>query len=229
MRVNEPVTQREYEFPDNATLMSTTDTQSYIAYANAAFVEVSGFSREEIEGKPHNIVRHPDMPPEAFADMWATLKAGQPWTALVKNRRKNGDHYWVRANATPVVRNGRTSGYMSVRTKPTREEIAGAEALYKDFRTGQAGSRKFHKGLIVRTGLMAWRSGFQVMPVRWRIRLTFLTLLPALVALAWGFGMSGAALGGFAGALLVALALASWSLKVQIATPLEKLDRKSVV
>lgn len=154
MRVNEPVTQREYEFPDNATLMSTTDTQSYIAYANAAFVEVSGFSREEIEGKPHNIVRHPDMPPEAFADMWATLKAGQPWTALVKNRRKNGDHYWVRANATPVVRNGRTSGYMSVRTKPTREEIAGAEALYKDFRTGQAGSRKFHKGLIDRKSVV---------------------------------------------------------------------------
>lgn len=107
MRVNEPVTQREYDFPDNATLMSTTDTQSYITYANAAFVDVSGFSREEIERQPHNIVRHPDMPPEAFADMWATLKGGEPWTALVKNRRKNGDHYWVRANATPVVRNGR--------------------------------------------------------------------------------------------------------------------------
>ncbi|MDV6321311.1 PAS domain-containing protein, partial [Chromohalobacter sp. HP20-39] len=87
---------------------------------------MSGFSREEIEGQPHNRVRHPDMPPEAFAAMWATLKAGQPWTALVKNRRKNGDHYWVRANATPVVRNGRTSGYMSVRTKPSREEIAAA-------------------------------------------------------------------------------------------------------
>ena len=198
MRVNEPVTQREYEFPENATLMSTTDTQSYIAYANAAFVEVSGFSREEIEGQPHNIVRHPDMPPEAFADMWATLKSGQPWTALVKNRRKNGDHYWVRANATPVVRNGRTTGYMSVRTKPTRDEIAAAETLYKDFRTGQAGTRKFHKGLIVRTGLMAWRSVFQVMPVRWRIRLTFLMLLPALLGAAWASGLSGAARGGFA-------------------------------
>lgn len=224
MRVNEPVTQREYEFPENATLMSTTDTQSYIAYANAAFVEVSGFSREEIEGQPHNIVRHPDMPPEAFADMWATLKSGQPWTALVKNRRKNGDHYWVRANATPVVRNGRTTGYMSVRTKPTRDEIAAAETLYKDFRTGQAGTRKFHKGLIVRTGLMAWRSVFQVMPVRWRIRLTFLMLLPALLGAAWASGLSGAALGGFAAALAVALLLAAWSLKVQIATPLEKLQ-----
>ncbi len=224
MRVNEPVTQREYEFPDNATLMSTTDTQSYIAYANAAFVEVSGFTREEIEGQPHNLVRHPDMPPEAFADMWATLKDGQPWTALVKNRRKNGDHYWVRANATPVVRNGRPSGYMSVRTKPSREEIAAAESLYKEFRAGQAGSRKFHKGLIVRTGLMAWRSIFQMMPVRWRIRLTFLSLLPSLLAMAWAFGLSGQAFGGFAVAAVVALALASWSLKVQIATPLEKLQ-----
>ncbi|MGA4109664.1 methyl-accepting chemotaxis protein [Ralstonia nicotianae] len=222
MRVNEPVTQREYDFPDNATLMSTTDTQSYIAYANAAFVNVSGFSREEIEGQPHNIVRHPDMPPEAFADMWATLKGGEPWSALVKNRRKNGDHYWVRANATPVVRNGRSAGYMSVRTKPTRDEVAAAEALYRDFRAGRAGSRTFHKGLIVRTGLMAWRSVFQVMPVRWRIRLAFMVLLPLTLGVAWGAGLSGAALGGFAAAQAVALALGAGWLQAQIARPLEQ-------
>ncbi|MGA4006421.1 methyl-accepting chemotaxis protein [Ralstonia nicotianae] len=222
MRVNEPVTQREYDFPDNATLMSTTDTQSYIAYANAAFVDVSGFSREEIEGQPHNIVRHPDMPPEAFADMWATLKGGEPWSALVKNRRKNGDHYWVRANATPVVRNGRPAGYMSVRTKPTRDEVAAAEALYRDFRAGRAGSRTFHKGLIVRTGLMAWRSVFQVMPVRWRIRLAFMVLLPLTLGAAWGAGLSGAALGGFAAAQAVALALGAGWLQAQIARPLEQ-------
>ncbi|AGH87227.1 methyl-accepting chemotaxis protein [Ralstonia nicotianae] len=222
MRVNEPVTQREYDFPDNATLMSTTDTQSYIAYANAAFVDVSGFSREEIEGQPHNIVRHPDMPPEAFADMWATLKGGEPWSALVKNRRKNGDHYWVRANATPVVRNGRPAGYMSVRTKPTRDEVAAAEVLYRDFRAGRAGSRTFHKGLIVRTGLMAWRSVFQVMPVRWRIRLAFMVLLPLTLGAAWGAGLSGAALGGFAAAQAVALALGAGWLQAQIARPLEQ-------
>ncbi|MDO3524570.1 methyl-accepting chemotaxis protein [Ralstonia pseudosolanacearum] len=222
MRVNEPVTQREYDFPDNATLMSTTDTQSYIAYANAAFVDVSGFSREEIEGQPHNIVRHPDMPPEAFADMWATLKGGEPWSALVKNRRKNGDHYWVRANATPVVRNGRPAGYMSVRTKPTRDEVAAAEALYRDFRAGRAGSCTFHKGLIVRTGLMAWRSVFQVMPVRWRIRLAFMVLLPLTLGAAWGAGLSGAALGGFAAAQAVALALGAGWLQAQIARPLEQ-------
>lgn len=154
MRNNQSVTQREFEFPDNATLMSTTDSQSYITYANVAFVEVSGFDLEELQGQPHNIVRHPDMPKEAFADMWTTLKGGEPWTAVVKNRRKNGDHYWVRADATPVVRGGRPVGYMSVRTQASREEIAAAEALYKDFREGKAGSRRFQKGLIVRTGLM---------------------------------------------------------------------------
>ncbi len=94
MRNNQPITQQEYLFDDHATLMSTTDLNSHITYANDAFIEASGFSPEEIDGQPHNLVRHPDMPPEAFADMWATLKQGEPWTALVKNRRKNGDHYW---------------------------------------------------------------------------------------------------------------------------------------
>ena len=110
MRNNLPVTEREYEIAADATLMSTTDLDSRITYANAAFVAVSGFEKEELLGQPHNLVRHPDMPREAFADMWATLRAGQSWTALVKNRRKNGDHYWVRANATPVRRDGQVVG-----------------------------------------------------------------------------------------------------------------------
>ncbi|MFP3615549.1 PAS domain-containing protein, partial [Paraburkholderia sp. SIMBA_050] len=91
------------------------------------------------------VVRHPDMPKEAFADMWATLKNGEPWTALVKNRRKNGDHYWVRSNTVPVMRNGQPTGYMSVRTKASRDEIAAADALYRAFREGKAGNRRFHK------------------------------------------------------------------------------------
>jgi PAS domain S-box-containing protein len=116
MRNNGPVTQREYMLPPGTTLVSTTDLQSHITYCNPAFVETSGFSRDELIGQPHNLVRHPDMPAEAYRDMWATLQAGQPWTALVKNRRKNGDHYWVRANVTPVLEGGRVTGYMSVRT-----------------------------------------------------------------------------------------------------------------
>ncbi|HEX7909580.1 MAG TPA: methyl-accepting chemotaxis protein [Paraburkholderia sp.] len=222
MRNNQPVTQREFEFPDNATLMSTTDTESYVTYANAAFMQVSGFSHEEIQGQPHNVVRHPDMPKEAFADMWQTLKGGEPWTALVKNRRKNGDHYWVRANATPVVRNGQPAGYMSVRTKASREEIAAAEALYRDFREGKAGNRRFHKGLIVRTGLLAWTSMFQTMPVRWRIRSALLSVAPTVALAAWLLGLKGGVLAGVAGVSFAVSMFASFWLEAQISRPLEQ-------
>jgi len=165
--------------------MSTTDTHGNITYANDAFIEVSGFSRDEIEGQAHNLVRHPDMPKEAFADMWATLKGGEPWTALVKNRRKNGDHYWVRANATPLVRNSRTVGYMSVRTKPSREEINAAETLYRAFREGKGGGQRFHKGLIIRTGIGKWTNTLKSMPMRWRIRWTLLIALVPIVLSQW--------------------------------------------
>ena len=134
MRNNGPITQLEYVLPAGTTLVSTTDLQSHISYCNPAFVEVSGYDRAELIGQPHNLVRHPDMPAEAFRDMWATLKANEPWTALVKNRRKNGDHYWVRANVTPVLEGSRVSGCMSVRTTPSRSEVAAAEALYRQMR-----------------------------------------------------------------------------------------------
>ena len=220
MRNNQPVTQRDYPFPDSVTLMSTTDTQSHITYANAAFIDVSGFSREEIVGQPHNAVRHPDMPAQAFADMWATLKAGQSWTALVKNRRKNGDHYWVRANASPIQRDGAVTGYMSVRTRPEAQEVAAAEDLYRRFREGTANGRAFHKGIIVRTGLMGWMSWFQVMPVRWRIRLaaTLMTTVPFVAALA--IGVAGPPLAMMVAALLVGAALGALMLEMQVASPL---------
>ncbi|MGQ3116295.1 MAG: methyl-accepting chemotaxis protein [Hydrogenophaga sp.] len=228
MRVNSPVTQREYEFPDNATLMSTTDTQSHITYANAAFVDVSGFTLEEIQRQPHNLVRHPDMPKEAFADMWATLKGGEPWTALVKNRRKNGDHYWVRANATPVIRNGQTVGYMSVRTKASREEIAGAERLYADMREGRARHLKLHKGLLLRTGLMGLTTAFKTMGVRSRIRLPLAVLLAALAGGAWALGLHGMEWAQFAGLSAVGVGLAGWFLESQLAGPLEYLREQAL-
>jgi len=134
MRLNTPITQREYVPPAGCTLVSCTDLSSHISYCNPAFVEVSGYTLDELIGQPHNLIRHPDMPAEAFRDMWATLKAGAPWTALVKNRRKNGDHYWVRANVTPVLDNGQVAGYMSVRTMPTRDEVEAAERLYARMR-----------------------------------------------------------------------------------------------
>jgi aerotaxis receptor len=102
--------------------------QGNINYANPYFIEVSGFTEEELIGAPQN-VRHPDMPVEAFADLWSTIKSGMPWTGLVKNRCKNGDFYWVLANVTPVIESGKPVGYLSVRTKPSREQVRAADAL----------------------------------------------------------------------------------------------------
>jgi aerotaxis receptor len=160
------------------------------------------------------------MPTEAFADMWATLKAGQSWTALVKNRRKDGDHYWVRANATPVRRNGVVTGYLSVRTKPDTAEVQATSRLYQRFREGKARGLAFHKGLVVRTGLMAWTSMFQVMPVRWRIRLAvgLVVLLPMLAVLA--AGAAGSTLATLGGALCASALVAILMLEAQIARPL---------
>jgi aerotaxis receptor len=181
MRTNLPVTQKEFVIPDGVTLVSTTDLSSRITYCNPNFVSVSGYSREELLGQPHNLVRHPDMPAEAFRDMWATLQSGSPWSALVKNRRKNGDHYWVVANATPMMENGQVTGYMSVRTKPTREQIEGAEALYARMRAEAEGG---HKTLELRRGqlrMAGWRGRLRdlVQPTLGR-KLALLTLGLAL-------------------------------------------------
>ncbi|GAB3089686.1 methyl-accepting chemotaxis protein [Lysobacter terrae] len=136
MRQNLPVTGREIDIPDGDEIVSRTDLKGKIVYVNPTFVRISGFSEAELLGQPHNIVRHPDMPEAAFADLWATLKAGRPWMGMVKNRCKNGDHYWVEAHAIPVYENGERVGYMSVRKKPMREQVRAAEAAYAQFRAG---------------------------------------------------------------------------------------------
>ena len=177
MRNNQPVSQQEYQYPDDATLMSTTDASSQITYANDAFIDVSGFASEDIIGQPHNIVRHPDMPPQAFKDMWSTLQQGFPWTALVKNRRRNGDHYWVRANVVPIIRGGQTRGYLSVRTKPTAAEITNTQTLYDKMNRGELNNRRLHKGLLIRTGVTRGLSVLKTLSVRWRIRSGLLALL----------------------------------------------------
>lgn len=129
MRTNLPVSTQEYPFPRGQTLVSTTDLKGRILYCNPSFIEVSGYEREELLGQPHNIVRHPDMPEEAYRDMWQTIASGQPWSAPVKNRRKDGDFYWVMANVTPLMDGDQPSGYMSVRTEATREQIQGNVAF----------------------------------------------------------------------------------------------------
>ncbi|GLR64160.1 methyl-accepting chemotaxis protein [Marinospirillum insulare] len=132
MKNNQPVTQKEYTVRPDCAIISHTDAKGKITYVNDGFVEYAGFSRAELLGQPHNIIRHPDMPREAFRDMWATLKSGRAWQGIVKNRRANGDHYWVKATATPLA-NG---GYMSVRLKPTSEEVKAASALYLRMQAG---------------------------------------------------------------------------------------------
>jgi aerotaxis receptor len=156
MRSNLPVSQREFPFPRDETLVSTTDLQGRITYCNATFIAVSGYARDELLGQPHNLIRHPDMPAEAFRDMWATIGGGQPWSGLVKNRRKNGDHYWVRASVTPLMEGAAVVGYMSVRTEATREQIASAEALYATMRAEATDGRLRHRllaGQLIDHGL----------------------------------------------------------------------------
>ncbi|MCX7627576.1 MAG: PAS domain S-box protein, partial [Methylophilaceae bacterium] len=136
MRTNLPVTNNEYVLTDDDTIVSTTDLKGIITSVNRDFVRISGFTEAELIGQPHNIVRHPDMPPAAFADLWQTVQSGRPWTGIVKNRCKNGDYYWVEANVTPLHTNGQITGYMSVRNKPSRKQIEEAEALYRQLNAG---------------------------------------------------------------------------------------------
>lgn len=138
MKKNLPVTGREIDFPSRGVIISETDHKGIITYVNDDFVSISGFSRDELIGKNHNIVRHPDMPPAAFEDLWLTLKQKKPWMGIVKNRCKNGDHYWVDAYASPIYTNGQLSGYQSVRVKPDRARIERADAVYQAINAGKA-------------------------------------------------------------------------------------------
>ncbi|WP_134928989.1 PAS domain-containing protein, partial [Pseudomonas protegens] len=136
MKINLPVTGRNVDFAPDANILSTTDLTSAITYANPDFIEISGYTREELLGSPHNLLRHPDMPSAAFGHMWRTLKSGRSWMGMVKNRCKNGDHYWVSAYVTPVTRDGQAVEYQSVRTKPSPQQIDAAERAYARLREG---------------------------------------------------------------------------------------------
>lgn len=223
MRTNLPVTHSEYQFPSSETLLSTTDLESRVTYANAAFIRTSGFEREQLVGQPHNLVRHPDMPAEAFADMWRSLKAGQSWRALVKNRRVDGDYYWVCANAAPMRRHGQVTGYLSVRTKPSRTEVDATQALYQRFKEGRAAGLAFHRGMIVRTGLLQWLSALQLLPTAWRVRLPMLGVgIATLAALSWS-GLAGLTLAAVGASMITSLMLANWVIEAQITSPLSRI------
>ena len=152
MKTNLPVTQNEVHLGEHEIIVSTTDLKGQITSVNQTFVQISGFAEAELIGQPHNLVRHPDMPAEAFADLWRSLKEGRPWSGFVKNRCKNGDHYWVEANATPIFKDGVVSGYMSVRRRAGRTEIEACEAAYRLFREGRASGLAIRDGAVVKDG-----------------------------------------------------------------------------
>ncbi len=230
MRNNQPITQNEYILQDNEYIVSKTDLKGRITYVNQTFIQVSGFSEEELLGAPHNIVRHPDMPVEAYEDLWRTLKLGRPWQGLVKNRCKNGDFYWVQANANPIWEDGRIVGYMSLRVRPTRLQIEQAEAYYQSLRQGHARGWTVRNGRPARSGALGWL-GAAAASLRTHalmLLLAALAVLPALqlAAGAWSGGAPApwVALGLPAAALMIAASCAVL-LRRKFLAPLQELER----
>ncbi|MFN3887694.1 MAG: methyl-accepting chemotaxis protein [Aquabacterium sp.] len=216
-----PVTGREYDYPAEYKLVSTTDPQGRITHCNGAFVEVSGYGYDELMGQPHSLVRHPDMPPEAFRDMWSTIGRGRPWTGLVKNRRKNGDHYWVLANVTPVMEDGKPKGYMSVRIKPTREQIDRAEALYQKVTHERATGRptvRIHAGAMRLVGWRDWPQRVHRLTLTQRMALALLALT-VCQGLVWQSALPGPVQ---AAAALALGALVVWWFEGYVSRPLAR-------
>ena len=166
MKKNVQVTGNEVDIGDDI-LVSTTNLKGVITSANRAFLEIAGYQESELMGVQHNIIRHPDMPAAAFKDMWDTLKDDKPWTGIVKNLCKNGDHYWVRANVTPLRDRGRTVGYMSVRTAPSRDEVRAAESLYDQLNANKIQLPPSYSG--------NWLHKFKCLPVRAHLALVGVT------------------------------------------------------
>ncbi len=177
MRNNSPVTNSETLLPENEFIYSRTDLQGNITEANEAFCKVSAYTREEMVGQPHNLVRHPDMPEAAFADMWRDLQAGLPWRGVVKNRRKDGGFYWVVANVSPVRDAGRVVGYQSVRSRPERVEIDAAADAYRRIKDGNANLAVEHGRVIHQRS--AWLKSL----VSLRAQMTIMSLLVIVLGL----------------------------------------------
>jgi len=161
MKINLPVTGQERLFFADKSMVTKTNTKGIITFANKDFVEVSGYSEAELVGTAHNLIRHPDMPAVAFEIMWKTLKRGLPWHGIVKNRCKNGDHYWVDARIVPIKKNDQVVGYMSVRACPSREDVASAQATYQIAATAPETIREdfsagWKKHLSIKNGIPLW-------------------------------------------------------------------------
>lgn len=174
MRQNLPITQVEYVLHESETIVSKTDLHGNITYANDDFIRISGYTESELIGAPQNILRHPDMPAQAFADLWHTIQSGKSWTGLVKNRCKNGDFYWVEATAAPLIKDAKVVGYTSIRVKPSRQQINAAEALYRAINNGD-------QHLWIHEGAAIPRRRWS--PLQWHAQLSISTRLLSFVVL----------------------------------------------
>jgi len=203
MRKNFPVTDVEYPIGDETLIVSRTDLKGKLSYFNDDFVAAAGFSPAELTGQPHNIVRHPDMPPEAFDNLWDTLKAGKPWLGAVKNRRKNGDFYWVLATASPIRQNGQVTGYTSIRTRLPADQRRLAEEVYAAIREKKPHGYRIDAGIIRRRSLI---DRFSVFTRTLKARLVTTMTLQVLFTLALGIG-GALATGGSTSLILSLLAV----------------------
>jgi aerotaxis receptor len=230
MRKNFPVYNVETKVRPDQYLISKTDLKGRLTYANPAFIEISGFTREELLGKPHNIIRHPDMPEAAFQDLWDTLKAGKPWLGLVKNRRKDGGFYWVLANAAPIFQGGEITGYASVRVMPDPDEVASAEAFYQAINEGHSTGYTVRAGQRVPVGwralvhALAWPFSPTLRAGMLRVSALFLATLAGATWFAATGGLEGTArtlmLGGIGAGALLSLGY-GWVVAQRVIKPLE--------
>ncbi len=183
-------TNQEYVLTDTDLIVSKTDLKGIITYANEDFIRISGFSKKELIGSPHNIVRHADMPKAVFADLWKTIKSGNSWTGLVKNRTKDGGFYWVRANAMPLLENGKLVGYISFRSKPLLEEISGAANLYREIQSGRSKARLDAGEVIVPSFTKAICRTFNNITVKSKLVILITISLLSIAGIA-GYGAYG--------------------------------------
>ena len=187
MRKNLPVTHNEYPITDETLIVSRTDLKGKLTYFNDQFVDAAGFTPDELMGQPHNIIRHPDMPEAAFANLWDTLKQGKPWAGAVKNRRKNGDFYWVLATASAIRENGQITGYTSIRTKLPADQRAEAEKVYGLLNQNKAQDYAISAGVIRRRSMFD-RLSFFTGTLKARLT-TLATVLGAFMLIIGAAGM----------------------------------------
>ncbi len=190
MKINMPITNVEHALTETDSIVTKTDLKGMITYANEDFIQICGFAREELIGSSHNIIRHPDMPEEVFEDLWTSMKAGRPWTGVVKNRCKNGDFYWVLANVTSFYENDKLAGYMSVRTKPSQKQVTEAAEFYGKFREGKAGNLKIQNGKIVKKTLLGRFPSLENISIKARL-LMVIAIMSVLLLAVGGMGLLG--------------------------------------